>query len=398
MRPLKIRLIGEYWDSFLYDDKLLLLTREGTLEIYSWDRILDSLELGESLEAPLRHLAGRGRAWYGLAVQDLIHHGPIKPELVRSVQDLSKRVLKVSRDELRRKRRHEVQVDLFPSTDLEVYGSVLFLGSTDGVVAAPLTDIEHMDLSRRSLLIDAPALKISASYRHLAIAHGSDGLSEVPVGRFLDYDQADGTSNDRLISSQSCHSCSWASFDIVGSTPGAGGYVSAFSKPQQGEVEYYEREFLGTVASEQVFGNSGGLLFGSGNLLMLARDGELRTERWNPFRRREDFGVDLDRSLFHGSELARRTKESEPLDAAVTVFATVLELDDHLVVYGSDGQIRIIKGEPIAWRVFPRSTRYPNHLHVVKQGFLDVYVFTHDYFVAPADRSTAMNRPRASTW
>ena len=77
MEPLKVRLSGEYWDSYLYNDNLLLLTRDGTLEVCRWDRLLDDIDLqSQELRVPFRHLLGRGRAWYSPPVQELIHCDP----------------------------------------------------------------------------------------------------------------------------------------------------------------------------------------------------------------------------------------------------------------------------------------------------------------------------------
>jgi hypothetical protein len=91
------------------------------------------------------------------------------------------------------------------------------------------------------------------------------------------------------------------------------------------------------------------------------------------------------------------TDRPEPLDLAVTVFGAVLELDDQLIVYRSDGQTQVIKGEPVAWGAFPRSQRYLNHLHFVRDRWIDIYAFADDYFVHDT-RSKAMDRPSANSW
>jgi hypothetical protein len=41
----------------------------------------------------------------------------------------------------------------------------------------------------------------------------------------------------------------------------------------------------------------------------------------------------------------------------------------------------VIPGEPVNWRVFPRSKHYANHLHVVYDDRLEVWSFNHDYFL-----------------
>lgn len=400
MQPLKIRIEGRYWDSYLYNDNLLLLTRDGDLEVYSWDRVLDAISAPSELRTPLRHLAARGRAWYALAVQELIQVSALHSHLLKNVATLASQTMRLSRAELTRRVRRTTAVGLFPSTDIEVFGNVLYLGSTDGLTASPLASIADLDVSRDRVVLDAPSLKLAASYGHLAIAHGKDGLSEIAIAGLSRHLRENGTDVfDRLVSEETCDSCSWLYFDVVASTSGGGGFLGAFSKPESGRAsDYSERQLLGTIPSHELFGEHGGLLSGSGNLLMLAREGELRTERWNPYRRRQDYGIDRDKSMVSAPTVTAVTNRPEPLDLAVTVFGAVLELDDQLVVYRSDGQTQIIKGEPVAWRVFPRSQRYLNQLHVVRDRWIDIYAFTHDYFVRDDTRTNAMDRPSANSW
>ena len=40
-----------------------------------------------------------------------------------------------------------------------------------------------------------------------------------------------------------------------------------------------------------------------------------------------------------------------------------------------------LSGEPINWRVFPRSKFYENHLHIVYPDRLEILSFNDDYFV-----------------
>ena len=59
----------------------------------------------------------------------------------------------------------------------------------------------------------------------------------------------------------------------------------------------------------------------------------------------------------------------------------VVELEHALVVYPSRGEPVTIPGEPVNWRVFPRSRHYANQLHVIWEEHLEVWSFNHDYLV-----------------
>ena len=69
------------------------------------------------------------------------------------------------------------------------------------------------------------------------------------------------------------------------------------------------------------------------------------------------------------------------VSARVALFGTVVELDSCLVVIGSDDETFDACGEPVSWRVFPRSRHYENHLHVIHDDRLEVLSFNHDYLV-----------------
>ena len=71
----------------------------------------------------------------------------------------------------------------------------------------------------------------------------------------------------------------------------------------------------------------------------------------------------------------------EIISADSSYFGVVLEMDESLLVVDSLGQSHFIQNEPVNWRVFPKSINYINHLHIIYEDYMDIYIFTHDYFV-----------------
>lgn len=401
MQALRIRLQGRYWDSTLYNDRLLLVGQDGTLQAYRWDRLVRYLLPADELaRVAMTHLATRARAWYGLAMKDLIGAAPARQLMLDAVTALTGRSFEVDREALLSHLDFEVGVGMFPSTDLEIYANRLYLGSTDGLVSAPLSDLDSDSLDPDALIFDGPCLRLDASYHRLGVAMGESGLATLDIPqRYWDLFDVD------LVSEEASFGCAWVSFDLVASQPGNGGYVAAFANPRWSAEEDDDlvdepvAEFLGRVRSDDLFDRSGGLLFGNGNVLALALPGQLLDEQWNPYRRRKGYGVDISSSTARSAQATIEKRLTEdPLDARVTVFGVVLELDDRLLIRGSDGRQRTIPGEPVRWRVFPRSARYANHLHVVFEDHVDIYAFAHDYFVPEKDRSLALRRPSATSW
>jgi hypothetical protein len=59
----------------------------------------------------------------------------------------------------------------------------------------------------------------------------------------------------------------------------------------------------------------------------------------------------------------------------------VIEYPTRLVVLRSDGEIETFEGEPVHWRVFPRSEHYSNQLHIIYEDSVVIVSFVHDYFL-----------------
>ena len=79
-----------------------------------------------------------------------------------------------------------------------------------------------------------------------------------------------------------------------------------------------------------------------------------------------------------------------------SLFGLVFEFDDSLMVLTSDGKTRTIEGEPVNWRVFPRSRRYENHLHVLREDGLQIFSFNQDVEQNQFDKLIGTKVP--ATW
>jgi len=399
MRALKVRIEGDYWDSIIYNDKLMLVTGEGTMEVYPWDKLVGLLiSRHPDLELQLHHLLRRGRAWYALGIQDLMGHPASRSTLLAMADAAAGADLLISRKQLVAHRKAVVDVALFPTTDLECYGSKLFVGSTDGLQVAALNSIKELELSSDATVFDGPCLRLAASYKRLAIALGQEGLSETTaVGYPRDPDLSPFSYSMRQISKQWADSCGWAGSDLVATHRGAGGYVGAFERPERRDSEerFHQPDLVATVTSDRIFSATGGSLIASGGTVALIEGSSISSRSWNPFRQTEG-GPIADRQGPLKTESFRDGLGI--LDAGLAVFGAVVEYDTRMVVHGTDGKRRSIDGEVVNWRIFPRSMRYVNQLHLVKERWLDVHAFFHDYFVPAAKRGVGAKRPSASTW
>lgn len=387
MQALELRIPGQYWDSFLYDDRLYLFTRDGGIETYSWDRLVAGMGWSADQRPIATQFLTRGKAWYASGMQQLLRSPATRTHFHEVIETLSgHRAL--SRAQLQKLQLAATDAALFPHNDIEVYYNTLNIAGTGGLVTSPLS-ATHLDFRQ---VADVPALRLTGSYGTLAIAAGSEGLWELPVVRDWPDDR-----ELRQLASQNCQDCSWARFDIVANAGlSEAGYVAAFANRARPEEQRVDRSLLGLIDSTTLFGRAGYIL-GANDRILLIGNKVVEASFWNPYKRTASNSWDVLAAQGGRDEASFSSSGAAVVDATATVFGVVTETDSSLVVHGSDGATKRL-GAPINWRCFTRSERYLNQLHVVYSDHLRVYAFTHDYFLSAPERQLAGTRPNREPW
>jgi hypothetical protein len=395
MQAVEIRIPGRFWDSFIYDGRLYLFTLEGDILTYRWDQIVESIEVDTDCRPLFWQFLTRGQDWYAPELQKILE----SPRITQDVKALTSRVTsqpyEVSPASMRKALIEVSASPAHPHTDIEGFYSVLYLSSLSGVNAATLT----RKLSNNfRVLTDVPALRVACSYGSMALAAGSEGMFDQLLTSFRDWPRRN---DSRQLSDRYCTGCSWASFDVIGSSgPADAGFIAAFSKPHSDETESRlsltatSRQLLGVIGSESLFPSSTGLLFGAQDLLVMASRSALYIDGWNPRLRSENEEVvDLQQSLFSQRVLEVSDLTDDAIDGAATVFGIIVEMDSALILRGVDGTI-LEFDQPVNWRTYPRAHRYLNQLHVTYDDHVAAFAFVDDYFTSAENRGPAVYRPR----
>ena len=88
--------------------------------------------------------------------------------------------------------------------------------------------------------------------------------------------------------------------------------------------------------------------------------------------------------------------------AGVGLFGNVIEYENGLLIMQSNNEFFDIKGPITRWRMFPRSVRYENQLHVVLDEKLEIYSFNSDYFIDQEEKvfgsKRYFNKKRGNEW
>jgi hypothetical protein len=376
--PVRATIPGRYWDSQIYSGNLFLFDRDGGLTTVDWNALVASLEVGEDLRVVADAALLGNHRLYGEGARQLVRDPEVRPILLNKFFRLHGLHLEWDL------RLAELQSTIdnplpFPHNDSEVYYSRVYVGSRSGLYRL---DRDRSEGRRRSSarIADMPALSIAAKHTLIAVAAGADGLHQVQVAR---------TSNprDEPISAEACTTCEWAYSSLVCSDTTRRMFVASYSRVRdETRADTSRRKFIrkfdGIVKQESLFASqhlaSKAAHWGAKDKLYRFGDGMIEIVRYDP-----------DSALRPTERFTTITTLPTPglgnddglVAARVAPFGSVLEFDDRLVVLPSVGEPLILSGEPVNWRVFPRSIDYVNHLHVIYEDRLEIWAFTHDYFV-----------------
>jgi hypothetical protein len=396
LNPLRIVLPGRYFDSRVYRGRLYLWDMDGSLRVFNWNRLLDSLAIEPRLRLALECGFKRSDWLYGASLGQSVFFldDEIRTVLFGKFADLARSPIEVTRSQLQRA---EVKIRgkalPFPHSGCLLYAGRLHVCSPEGVVSTGRHHNGHPDFSRLDRRWDCPVVGLSAGYGSLALSAGNEGLWELSTTPEEPFDIP------RLLTPFHSSSSHWTFFSIFSSSHEGAGYLVDFdlqkpsrSAPGAGrpadqdwrlagmlaepEVERHsERSYRALLREEELFHHAS-FSWGLQEKLCQVTAGEVRIIRYSPWGRQgEERFEPLGRVPFASFP------DESPIAADSALFGFLLEFDEGLLVLKSTGEELYLPGEPVNWRVFPRSRHYENQLHVVREDHLDIYSFNDDYLV-----------------
>lgn len=427
MQALEVIIPGEFYDSQIYDGRLYLWGIDGSLLLVNWDSLVAKIPIPEELKVALQFALQYGDDLYSnILMQDAEIEKLIKSKL----QKLSELKVEIDRSFLDECTIGKQDSPLpFPHADSAIHYKKILVGGQSGVSSTNC----NLGLGRRPQietaikLFDMPVLSISASHQTLALAAGSEGLFEYS----LSPNPASRRHNEpHSLSNQHCNLVRWLYPSIFGSSYFNDGYFADFrkrkkdgisnerdrtdyerrerSEPETFQVNFselvednvveddenqqernrYKREFTRVISSKKIFEGEQASLdiektkfndriftWGVEDKICLATRDSIELVKYLPkfqanSRKFERLGSVNIQELTH-----------EVISADSSFFGVILEQEDGLTVITSELETYFFEGEPVNWRVFPKSKNYTNHLHIIYDDALHIHSFNHDYFI-----------------
>ncbi len=390
MQPVKITIVGRFWDSQIYKGRLYLFDLDGSLRQVNWNSLVDSLRVPDRCRLALECAFQRSDYLYGNKWDKFYHDLEVSSLLENKFSSLIRENLLVDTQQLSDLTEEQGDSPFpFAHNDSLCYRDHLYATSQSGVYSKAIHE-ETPANSPRIKLWDAPVGSLDVSLDILALAAGDAGLFRSPTVDYFDA-LVGATRSPEQVWPHLCNDCNYISSSILAFGHDYGTSLVEFRTPKRDSQktdamlaeEFWKARPIGHVEGEQIFREStaGGVVWGSKLRMCMAKDGELHVTEYmttNPRRR-------------NVAKEVRRIRLSEwkgsPVAGDNAVFGAILELDNALVVVRSDDKVDTLQGEPTNWRVFPRSKYYVNQLHVIYDDRIEILSYNHDYFVNQRQKS-----------
>ena len=372
MQPVKMVIPGRYWDSFIYKGRLYLFGSGGDIRSIAWDEFISEWQVAELSRIAFVCAFQRSDYLYSADAQDLLADSEIKAVMREKFRILSNTGLYATESMLQRAEKgHQDNPLPFPHADLEMYMDKLYVGSAYGLFQTTCNKKTKYPVSvKPAKKWDGSVLSMSASYGSLALAAGSEGLYEFGLSTSLYEDRGKAP---QLLSKIKCRDCSWAYFSVFASSDSSG-YLAEFSKFRDGKYDREaDRHFERIETAASIFGEDG-YSWGIQDKLCQARRNSIKIVKYEPWSREEQTVRDLGSINFE-------PWKGDIVSAVTANFGMIVELENALVVFPSEGAPITIPGEPVNWRIFPRSRNYENQLHIIYEDRLEIFSFNQDYLV-----------------
>ncbi len=397
LNPIQLRIEGNYWDSQIYSDELILFGADGDLSRINWSVAIDKLTAQHvGLQTAVKLAFTESNWLYTEMGQTMIADSEIKKVLIAQLKKLSSLSLEISAHPAWQ----EVQTresspfkDL--PTDTDIYNSQIYAASESGLHMAHKSTIAGKP--KLTKLHDGELLQIRASdgFQALAASAGKDGLIEFKLSAQTDeFFKKTKKYTHTLLSSTPCSACEWAYQSVV-----AWGYDSAFlasfnevKDPSSNKIirqagNIYKIFDIFNKLKNNAISDTNFYSWGAHEKMYCANGTKVQVSNYKNKTKKYNLNqASLDSPFTYQNEFDLGFDASEIVATATASFGTLIELDRKIIVLATNGETYLFQGEATHWRIFNRSKNYNNQLHIIYEDHILVISFVHDYFVDQSNK------------
>ncbi|WP_443114466.1 hypothetical protein [Herbaspirillum seropedicae] len=398
---MKLTVEGIYWDSQIYSGELLLFDADGAIHRIDWRGVVDSIaDKNPSVQTAIRVAFSDSDLFYNQKVRKILCDPQIELPIKSQLAQLAGLSLHAARRDWDQNWRiEETPFDFLP-TDTEVYYNNIFAAGNAGLFSTPrsATSAGRMFAKKTQKHHDAKILQVKASdhFTAVAAAAGEDGLFEFAFKR----SESNVLDSERRLATRPCSSCDWAFQSVMGWTV-QNAFLASFRQEKDPTSKRLSRIFDRIVDTREIFQDSlAGEYLGQSyvwgcreKMYRITMNGlEVTHYSHQPTKKSKSVPQYRSHQFSQHGTLPITLDSSTIVATGTAPFGTVLELDDRLIIIRSDGLLEEIIGEPVHWRIFPRSEHYSNQIHIIYDDRMEIISFVHDYFVDQTSKLAGFRR------
>lgn len=393
IKPKRIIIYGDFWDSYIYSNHLILFGFNGTINSYNWEKIVLSQPIASETLLAYHCAFLQSDYLYRAEKSGIFEDAEFKHVLEQKFKRMTDLEFHTNELEVFRTTRKPVELNRL-TVDIGIYRNMLYYCDSKGLYQKKLNRYRENFLAMKEhKLWDCGILGLNFGYGgRLGLAASSDGLYEFnsfEYGRYPDehFPVVEGNDDDYTIyqiSTQHSSYCSWSFSSLfLGTYVGESelfGFRRIIDKPRTStNPERSHFDYRGQFGEAQIFSDK------QPNSILFAGN-----EKIYRIGRNKLEAVNYDQNNREGTPIFKLIGTQEVwfeniIEAAVVEFGVVIETDKQLYVLLSTGEFITISQKAtdkiVRWRVFPRSNCYINQLHVIYNDRIEILSFNDDYFV-----------------
>jgi hypothetical protein len=396
MQPIKLTILGDYYDCQIYRGRLYLWTFNGDLKVYDWNMLVESLIKKDTDKIAITFSFQDGHYLYKTSLIEIFQDKDFRQLLIKKFKSIENKKYHFTEKQLEQFLfgEQETPTGILP-TDTEIYSNKLYFITEKGLFSgsAHRSKSDKFPVSSKPTKFwDCNLLSIKANkYPQLALSGGDEGLFELNLLDNNLPENLDRVENFKPIFQISKNHSSFSNYsylNIYNSSLVDESFLAMFkwnTFKDRNDKDHYRRDFDKIITDNEIFktnSNNKHLSWGIEDKIYRAKDGGFEVIKFNnsanPDKGEEKFNRQQNINL--------HPWKGKVINGGTAHFGNIIECENALVIAQSDGSTFTIPGPITKWRVYPRSLNYENHLHVILDDRIEIYSFHHDYFLSQAEK------------
>lgn len=378
MQPIKIVIPGKFYDSFIYNKNLILWDINGDIIKIDWDFFI--IDFFENYDDKFAYYCSfiHGDYLYGNRWELIFEDVLIKDAIKKRFEKAENITLDVKDINKRCKKSHNPFP--FPHSDCVIYRKYernpdLYISTSKGLFKSPYYVHKNGNLfnllEKSTKCHDIPSFNIEVQSNLVVSSCGDEGV----FGWSTEFDLS-----EIQLSNKHSTWVSWSFSDIFSSSYYNGGYLLESSLNRRDNDDRFSKRHFSIIEKFSVDNlfKKKGLTWGVDDKICSLHDGEIEIYQ---YKRNTNDGEEKFIKL--ESFYDERLSLDNIIKTGSAPWGYILEYKTMLLVIQSDGKLIKIEHngqEIVNWRIFTRSIRYSNQLHVIFEDNISIYSFSNDYF------------------